>query len=587
MRLILACAALALVATNARAQAPQKSVLFVYSGESAYTVGGLASPIAVLDLALERRLRAGLGGALLYYSEHVDTTRLGDAAYVKDMRSLLVSKYASRKLDLIVVFGDVAVDFVSRFRAAFFPEVPIVFGTTDPVAAMPNSTGVRGQVSQQKVLDTALLVRPETRHVAIVAGTTSYDQYYVRAAREAFTPYEGRLSFTYLTGLPMRELLSRVATLPPHSIILFMGVTRDGDGRLFLPQEVLNSISTAANAPTFGWNAIGVGLGLVGGTVYSQEVEASTLAAVGLRVMRGERIETIPVAEVDWAVTQFDWRQLQRWGISDSLLPAHSTVLFRQPGIWEVYRAYILGGGAILVLQTALIVGLVIQRVRRKRIEVQNQHLAGRLIVVQEEERSRVARELHDDVSQQLAILAIDLQALGESDPGDAAAGQLVHGSLVRARDIAKSVHNLSHGLHPEKLQLLGLVAALEELRREQSRPGLVVTFTRDVVPRGLPPSLTLCFFRIAQEAVRNAVKHSAAREVRIHLDGSAQRIRMTVDDDGAGFDVEAAWGKGLGLISMRERLEPLGGTLTIRSARSAGTQVEVVAPIRDEVEDR
>ena len=121
-----------------------------------------------------------LEGNLYHYSEHVDTMRLGDPTYVRDVRNLLRSKYEGRPLDLIFVFGDVAVDFVSKQRASFFPEIPIVFSTADPVPVMPNSTGITTPIRQRRVLETALRVQPDTRHVAIVAGSSAYDQYYVQ-----------------------------------------------------------------------------------------------------------------------------------------------------------------------------------------------------------------------------------------------------------------------------------------------------------------------------------------------------------------------------------------------------------------------
>jgi signal transduction histidine kinase len=208
-----------------------------------------------------------------------------------------------------------------------------------------------------------------------------------------------------------------------------------------------------------------------GGTVYGPEVLASHLARLGLLVIKGERAETIPVTEVDFSTTQFDWRQLQRWNISESRLPANSTILFRPPSILELYQAYILGGALILILQTALIVGLVVQGARRRRTEhalrqsyEQNQDLAGRLINAQEQERARIARDLHDDLGQQLAVVGIMVSALNKrlGKPGSELE---VDQTLKTLEDCASalfdSVRNLSHELHPAVLEHVGLVATL------------------------------------------------------------------------------------------------------------------------------
>ena len=183
MRVILIGAVLALAPFPASAQSPQKSVMFLYSGER--TVAGRSTEripgnAEIVDLTLERVLREELQGNLYHYSEYVDTMRLDDASYARDVHNLLRSKYRGRPLDLIVVKGDVAVDFVSKQRASFFPEIPIVFATADPVPVMPNATGIMTPIRQKKVLETALRVQPDTRHVAIVAGSSAYDQYYVR-----------------------------------------------------------------------------------------------------------------------------------------------------------------------------------------------------------------------------------------------------------------------------------------------------------------------------------------------------------------------------------------------------------------------
>ncbi len=573
-----------------RAQDPPTSVLLVYSGER-NSAGYSAEKDVSFAAALERTLRTRLEGNLNFYPEHVDTTRLGDPIYVQSIRSLLRSKYEGRQLDLIFVFGDVAVDFISKQRADFFPAIPVVFNTADPVVAMPNSTGVTTRISQRRVLETALRIQPDTRHVVVVAGTTAYDQYYVRAAREEFTPYEGRLTFTYLTGLPMRELLGRVATLPAHSIIFFMGVTEDREGRSFLPQEMLDPISAAANAPTYGWHGLGLDHGLVGGTVYSPEVLASHVAALGLRVLNGERAETIPVTKVDVTATQFDWRQLQRWNIDESRLPVNSTILFRRPSAWELYGAYILSGALVLVLQAALIVGLVVQRARRRRTEhalrqsyEQNHDLAGRLINAQEDERARIARDLHDDLSQQLAGVSIMLSGLKSKVSKAGSEPEIDHTVRTlqdRTATLSESVRNLSHELHPAVLQHTGLVATLRRHCSDIERlHDLSVKFSAGDNLECLQPDLALCLFRVAQETLTNSVRHGRARTICVSLTTTADSVELNVVDDGVGFVASERTRSGLGLRSIDERVRFMRGSVRVDSRPGEGTKVLVRIPI-------
>jgi signal transduction histidine kinase len=203
--------------------------------------------------------------------------------------------------------------------------------------------------------------------------------------------------------------------------------------------------------------------------------------------------------------------------------------------------------------------------------------LGARLLHAQDTERSRIARELHDDISQQVALLEIDLQLLSKGVQGEAR--ELAGEVLSRAQGVAKSVHDLSHRLHPARLRLVGLVAALQGLQRELSQPDMTITVTYDNVPPALPPDLTLCLFRVAQEALQNAVKYSQARQISLHLTNGPAGLALTIVDDGVGFDVGAVGGKGLGLISMSERLETIGGTFDIRSRPGEGTRLNATVP--------
>ena len=129
---------------------------------------------------------------------------------------------------------------------------------------------------------------------------------------------------------------------------------------------------------------------------------------------------------------------------------------------------------------------------------------------------------------------------------------------------------------------MLGLVAALEHLCLELSRAGITITFTRDLVPSTLPPEVMLCLFRVVQEALQNAIKYSQTTNLSVHLDNDGDALRVTIIDNGVGFDVDTAWGNGVGLVSMVERLEAIGGALQIDSRPGAGTRV--TASVRRDV---
>jgi signal transduction histidine kinase len=248
---------------------------------------------------------------------------------------------------------------------------------------------------------------------------------------------------------------------------------------------------------------------------------------------------------------------------------------------------------AVLVVQSIVIAWLGIKQRRLRRVEsmlldqqaeLERSHdrirnLGARLIDAQEVERARVARELHDDVSQQMALLSLDLDQLGGIASNDEARG-LSRDTLQRARQVAKSIHDLSHRLHPAKLRLIGLVPSLDGLCREMSHSGLNVAFHHEGGLLLLPDELALCLYRVVQEGVQNAIKYSQGRNVVVDFYSHSGRLSLSIVDDGVGFDAAATSSEGLGLISMHERLETVGGSLEIDSKPGHGTRLLVDVPL-------
>jgi signal transduction histidine kinase len=550
---------------------------------------------------LPKLLAEGLGERVDFYTEYLDFVRFPRPEYESAYLDFLRLKYAEKRLDLLILIGDVVIDFMSRNRNVLFRGTPAVFYTlTPPGSHFANSTGLINPLHFSGSLDLALALQPDLKHVFVVSGAGALDRRNEMQARAEFVPFEGRVEFTYFSGLVMQDLEERLRTVPPHSGVLYLVVSQDGAGEPFQVMASLSRVASAANAPTYSWADAAVDSGIVGGHRRDQVAQVKAIATLALRVLGDERADDIPVSSPNTDVDQVDWRQLRRWGLDESRLPTGTRVLFRPPSIWDQYRRYIMAAVMLLLAQSVLIAGLLVQRTKRQRIERELRgserelrgsqatlrvsydrirHLSRRLLHEQETERARIARELHDDVNQQLAILSIELDQL-RSDQLQSDSAKRLARALETAQGISTSVHELSYGLHPSRLQLFGLVAGLDSLRRDLSPPHLAIDFSHRDVPAEIDQNIALCVFRITQEALRNAVKHSDARHIWVDLTGGPSLVALTIADDGKGFDVNGLPNAGLGLISMRERVESAGGVLEIHST-PAGTCLTVTVPIR------
>jgi signal transduction histidine kinase len=215
----------------------------------------------------------------------------------------------------------------------------------------------------------------------------------------------------------------------------------------------------------------------------------------------------------------------------------------------------------------------------------QQQDLASQLLTAQESERKRIAREMHDDLTQRLAVLAIEIGKLeawwGLAGPVTARLGK-IRGQLVKT---SEDVHSLSRQLHPSILDDLGLVDALRsECRIFQDREGIVVHYRAEDVPADLPREVSLCLYRIAQESLRNVVRHSGAKRAEVILQGCGADVLLTITDEGKGFDPHTRAGRrGIGLASIEERARLIGAELTIQSAPGKGTTVTALVTRTEE----
>jgi signal transduction histidine kinase len=536
-------------------------------------------------------MEQGLGVKPDYYSEYIDAARFPDPTYAVALRDYIKLKYGDMRFDLVVATQQLALNFLTLYRDELFPDTPVVFVTEDAgVHRISNSTGRIIRRDYGLTLALALELQPETTQVFVVGGNSASDQRIAAEARPQLDRFSPKLTFTYLSNLDTDHLERTVGALPEQSIIYYLIFYQDVAGVNVNPLDYLDRLSAIANRPIYSWVDSTINRGVLGGSLLSIDAEIDVIADLATRVLRGEPADSIPLETRTANTSVVDWRQLARWRIPEARVPAGTQILFRSPSPWERYKSYIAAVTALVLVQAAFITVLLVQRTRlrhaKARIRGSQAELVesyqrlrdvgGRLLTAQDAENARIARELHDDVSQQLALISIELQLVGNT-VHETSGGRL-NEILDHVQGVVATVHRLSHRLHPAKLRLMGLVAAITGLQRDMSRPEFTVTFTHENVPPVLPPEVTLALFRVVQEALRNAAEHSGASAVSVHLT-AADGLHLTVTDDGEGFDVATAWGIGLGLISMEERLAQLGGTLAIHSSPGSGTRLEVSVP--------
>jgi signal transduction histidine kinase len=247
----------------------------------------------------------------------------------------------------------------------------------------------------------------------------------------------------------------------------------------------------------------------------------------------------------------------------------------------------LLTGGLVLLTLGSLTVYLLYERKQLIQARCEQTRLSGMLINAQEDERRRLASELHDDFSQRLALLSLGLETATElvaNSPEEA--NQQLHELLNSAGELGADLHTLSHHLHSSTLERLGLVPGVAAFCNEfTAQQGVQVAFSHENVPRSIPLDTALCLFRVVQEGLRNVKKHSGASKAKVALEQLNGHLHLSISDDGAGFDLKDPAGRqGVGMFSMEERARLIGARFRINSERDKGTRIDIWAPVAKQV---
>jgi signal transduction histidine kinase len=590
--------ALLLVNTyDAHASLPQKRVLVLYSEDKDHPAHGLT------DEGIREAFRSKKLFDVRVYTEYLDASRFGESSHGGIIADYLRRKYSGLKIDAIIAVYPYAVNFLLREKRTLFPEAPVIAAeiTRDNAGNLKGQQGRRlltGTIMDDNIsnmVDDALRLKPETKHIALIAGTAANDTFSEQIFRVTLGAYAGRFELIDLTKLSMEETLSRVASLSPDTLVFYSTIFRDGAGKTFQPREALSLVSRAAKVPVFGLYDSYLGFGIVGGRLGSFEEQGREAAALALRIMAGESPASIPFGGEQAYINAYDWRELKRWGINEKALPSGSIVKFKSPSIWEEHRKTILGGISFIIIETLLIIGLFVNIHKRRRAneivrksQEDYRDLSGKLLTAHETERSRLARELHDDLSQRLAALAIEAGFLERDSPSiSQAAVATVHKIGEELVNLSGSIHDISRRLHPSILEDLGLADAIQsECDGLARREPIEVHFESRDCPPHPPLYISLCLYRITQESLRNIVKHARATQVHVSLTGGKDMIHLLIKDNGGGFNpIQLPREPGLGLVSMRERVRLIQGEIIIRSQPGQGTVIEIKAPLKDVTE--
>ena len=310
IRPLLGVLSLLLLSTSAAAAQGRRHVLLLYGSEKDLPMN------VVVDSRLRSTIREKLGDGVELYSEHLDDSRFPDEGQPRKLLEFLRDKFSREELDLIVVVEVLDfLDSVQAHRDWFFPATPLVFCCVTERAEhkartmQPGVTGIPANLDYGPTLEAALRLHPDTRRVVVVAGASKNDADTLADVNRDFLPYEAKVEFRYLVGLPMADLRQEVSRLSGDTIIIYLSISQDGAGKFFIPRDALVQVAQAANVPIYGYYDSYLGHGIVGGFLASFEIEAANAARLGLRILAGEKLEAMSSAGTTSCAYMFDWRR--------------------------------------------------------------------------------------------------------------------------------------------------------------------------------------------------------------------------------------------------------------------------------------
>lgn len=381
--------------------------------------------------AIRSELNRQSSDRLNIYEHALVTARSSDesseAAFVRYLKAL----FSKSQPDLIVSIGAPAAAFVQRHRQELFPAIPMLLTVVDQTrvrfsALTDNDAVVAVDIDYLRAFENIVRVLPDTKSIIVVTGASPIEKYWKNEIQRQVAPVAKQVELKWTDELSFEDLLKLVSHLPPHTAIFWELMVIDATGVPHEEGEALSKLRSVATAPIFSYTDAFFGSDIVGGPHVPILEAGQRTAQVAMRILGGEKASDIKVPPVGMGPPKFDWRQLQRWGISESRLPPNSEIYFREPSAWERYHWQIIAILAAIIIQAALIQGLLYQRRRRHKAEVESLQRMSELAhinrqVIASELSGAIAHEINQPLSAILnnaetgeIILNTDTPNLGE-----------------------------------------------------------------------------------------------------------------------------------------------------------------------------